>query len=129
MSRRLPPLNAVRAFEAAARYLSFSRAGEELHVTQGAVSRQIKALETYLGVPLFVRLARALELTEQGRRYLGSVREGFDRIEEATRRIVGQPDAGVLTVNVLPTLAMRWLIPRLPRFTAAHAGIEVRMIT
>lgn len=129
MARKLPSLNAVRTFEAAARHMSFSRAADELCVTQGAVSRQVKALETYLGVSLFVRLTRAVQLTEHGRQYLAIVRETFDRLEEATSRIVGQPESGVLTVNVLPTLAMRWLIPRLPRFTAAYPGIEVRMIT
>lgn len=129
MSRRLPSLNALRAFEAAARHLSFSRAAEELHVTQGAISRQIRALETYLGVPLFRRLTRALQLTEHGEQYLPAMRDAFDRMEQATLRIVSSREGGILTVSVLPTLAMRWLIPRLPRFTEAHPDIEVRMIT
>jgi LysR family glycine cleavage system transcriptional activator len=129
MSRKIPSLNAIRAFEAAARLMSFSRAGQELRVTQGAISRQIKTLEIYLGVPLFIRLTRAIELTEHGRLYLAATRDALDRIEETTLRIISQPGAGVLTVNVLPTLAMRWLIPRLPGFTGAHPGIEVRMIT
>lgn len=129
MSRRIPPLNAVRAFESAARQMSFSRAGQELRVTQGAISRQIKSLEIYLGVPLFIRLTRALELTEHGRLYLAAAREALDRIEDTTLRIIAAPGGGVLTVNVLPTFAMRWLIPRLTGFTGAHPGIEVRMIT
>jgi LysR family transcriptional regulator, glycine cleavage system transcriptional activator len=129
MSRRLPSLNALRAFEAAARHLSFSRAAEELHVTQGAVSRQINGLESHLGVPLFKRLTRALELTEHGQEYLPATRDAFDRIEQATLRLMHRQSDQVLIVSVLPTFAMRWLIPRLSDFTAVHPGIEVRMIT
>lgn len=129
MSRRLPSLNALRAFEAAARHLSFSRAADELCVTQSAISRQIKALETYLGVPLFRRLTRVVELTDAGKEYLPITRDAFDRIEQATLRLMEYSHRDVLTISVLPTLAMRWLIPRLPHFTAAHPDIEVRMIT
>ena len=126
--RRLPNLNALRAFEAAARRSSISLAADELCVTQSAVSRQIKALETDLGVLLFVRLTRAIHLTEQGRDYLPVVRDAFDRIEQATQRLRVNSDRKVLTVNVLPTFAMEYLIPRLMRFNAEHPNIEVRIV-
>jgi LysR family glycine cleavage system transcriptional activator len=129
MSRRLPSLNALRAFEAAARHLSFSRAAAELRVTQGAVSRQVKALETDLGVPLFKRLVRALELTEHGRDLLPTMRDVFDRVEQAATRLRSRRASRVLTANVLPTFAMRWLIPRLPHFATLHPDIEVHMVT
>lgn len=129
MPRNLPPLNALRAFEAAARYLSFTRAGEELNVTQGAVSRQVKALEEFLEVKLFRRMNRALLLTEEGQVYLPAVREALDRIDAATTRIRGRRGQGLLTVRLLPTFAMRWLIPRLHRFQDAYPGVEVRITT
>ena len=129
MSRTLPSLKALRAFEAAARHLSFSRAADELGVTQGAVSRQIKALEEYLGVVLFRRLTRALDLTEAGREYHLSMRDAFDRMERATLHIANRGERQVLTVSVLPTFAMRWLMPRLSSFIEAHPTIEVRFIT
>lgn len=126
--RRLPNLNALRAFEAAARRLSISLAADELCVTQSAVSRQIKALEGELGVLLFVRLTRAIQLTEQGRDYLLVVRDTFDRIEQATKRLRVNSERKVLTVSVLPTFAMEYLIPRLMRFNAEHPNIEVRIV-
>ncbi len=128
MSRQLPSLNALRVFEAAARHLSFSRAAEELGVTQGAVSRQIKTLEEHLGVKLFRRLTRALELTEAGREYLPAMREAFDRMEQATQGLMRRRYRDVLTVSVLPTFAIRWLIPRLGSFTEMNPSIEVRMV-
>lgn len=129
MPRRLPSLNALRAFESAGRHLSFSRAADELCVTQGAVSRQIKALEDMLGFPLFQRMTRAIELTDRGREYLPAVCEAFDRLEQATIRLSKKDNHSIITVNVLPTFAMRWLIPRMPSFVARHPNIEVRMIT
>lgn len=129
MPRRLPNLNALRSFEAAARHLSFSRAADELCVTQGAISRQIKSLETELGVPLFKRLTRAVELTEHGRGYLPVARDAFDKLEMATLRLKEAAKRDVLTISVLPTFAMRWLIPRLPTFMASNPDIELRMIT
>lgn len=129
MPRRLPSLNALRAFESAGRLLSFSRAADELCVTQGAISRQIKSLEDMLGFPLFHRMTRAIELTDRGREYLPAVCEAFDRLEQATIRLSKKENHSILTVNVLPTFAMRWLIPRLPSFVARHPNIEVRMIT
>jgi LysR family glycine cleavage system transcriptional activator len=129
MSRRLPNLNALRAFEAAARLMSFKQAAEELCVTQGAISRHVKALESYLGVLLFRRMTRAVELTDEGREYLPVAKDAFDRIEQASARLKRGSQKGVLTVSVLPTFAMRWLIPRLSRFTSSHPDTEVRMIT
>lgn len=127
MARRLPPLNAVRAFEAAARHLSFTKAAEELHVTQAAISHQVKALEEYLGLKLFRRLNRALVLTEEGQTYLPPVKRIFDQLYEATRRLAENEARGKLTVSVLPSLAARWLVPRLGRFREAHPDIDVRV--
>ncbi len=127
MARRLPPLNALRAFEAAARNLSFTEAAAELFVTQGAISRQIKALEDHYGFPLFRRGHRQVALTEQGRLLLPAVTEALDRIARVSERLVGQERE--LKVKVLPTMAVRWVIPRLHRFQAAHPEIEVRLTT
>jgi LysR family transcriptional regulator, glycine cleavage system transcriptional activator len=127
MSRRLPPLNALRAFEAAARHLSFTRAAQELHVTQTAVSHQIKALEERLGVRLFRRLPRGLLLTEEAQRLLPPVRDAFDQIAAATERLVAVGSGGRLTVSVLPSFAAKWLVPRLGRFRAAHPDLDLRI--
>jgi LysR family glycine cleavage system transcriptional activator len=129
MRRKLPPLGALRAFEATARHLSFTVAGDELGVTQGAVSRQVKALESHLGLRLFRRMTRAIALTDEGRGYFNTLGGAFDRIEAATADAMRQNVRGVLTINVLPSFAMRWLIPRLPDFTAVEPNIEVRMVT
>jgi LysR family glycine cleavage system transcriptional activator len=126
LSYRLPPLAALRAFESAARHLSFKKAAEELHVTPAAVSQQIKALESYLGVSLFRRLTRALEMTPRGIAMLPDIRTGFDFLAAAVETTrVGGNDA--LTVNAPPSFASRWLVPRLPRFSAAHPEIELRL--
>ena len=103
MARALPNLNALRAFEAAARHQSFSRAARELLVTQGAVSRQVKVLETSLGTALFLRRGRLVELTESGRDYLGAAHNAFDLIEQASRRISESTRRTILTASVLPT--------------------------
>ncbi len=129
MSRRLPPLNALRAFEAAARHLSFTRAADELHVTQTAISHQIKALEERLGVRLFRRLPRGLLLTEEAQRYLPPVRDAFDRIAAATAQLAAGGASGRLTVSVLPSFAAKWLVPRLGRFRAAHPDLDLRIST
>jgi LysR family glycine cleavage system transcriptional activator len=129
MRRKLPPLGALRAFEATARHLSFTLAGDELGVTQGAVSRQVKALESHLGLRLFRRMTRAIALTDEGRHYFNGLGAAFDRIEAATADALRQNVGGVLTINVLPTFAMRWLIPRLPHFNQVEPTIEVRMVT
>ncbi len=125
MARRLPPLNALRAFEAAARHLSFTRAAGELNVTQAAISHQVKALEAGLGVTLFRRLNRRLLLTDAGQAYLPDVRDSFDRLAEATERLTARDRAGVLTVSVLPSFAARWLVPRLSAFREAYPDIDV----
>ncbi len=125
MSRRLPPLKALRAFESAARHLSFTKAAEELFVTQAAISHQVKALEDHLGLPLFRRLNRRLILTEAGQRYLPTLRDAFDAIDQATGRLKKEDDSGALRVTVIPSLAAKWLLPRLMHFRELHPGIDV----
>jgi LysR family glycine cleavage system transcriptional activator len=129
MKSRLPPLHALRAFEAAARHLSFKKAAEELHVTPAAVSQQIKALEAHLGVALFRRLTRALELTDAGQAMLPKLQEGFDSLAAAVERTRRHAGGGVLSVCAPPSFAARWLMPRLQVFTTAHADIELRLAT
>ena len=127
MARLLPSLNALRAFEAAARHLSFTRAARELHVTHSAVSHQVKALEEFLGLRLFDRLTRAVRLTRAGQAYLPVLRDAFDRIADVTERLRGEEITGPLTVSVTPAFAARWLVPRLSRFYDAHPEIDVRL--
>lgn len=127
MPRTLPPLNALRAFESAARHLSFTLAAEELHVTQAAISHQIKALEAHLGVALFRRLPRRLLLTEEGQTLLPEITAGFDRLADAVGRLTQPRQGGTLSVTLLTTFALGWLVPRLPRFQALHPGIDVRL--
>ena len=127
MARRLPSLNALRAFEAAARHLSFTRAAHELNVTQAAISHQVKALEERLGVRLFRRLNRALLLTDAGQGYLPPLREAFDRLAEATDRVAARDAGGALTVSVLPSFAAKWLVPRLGRFREVCPDVDVRI--
>ncbi|HTZ79838.1 MAG TPA: transcriptional regulator GcvA [Stellaceae bacterium] len=126
--RRQPPLDSLRAFEAAARRLSFTEAAEELHVTQGAVSQRIKSLEHDLHVPLFRRLTRSLELTPWGERLFRGIRPGLDRIANALAEFDVQSETGALTVSVLPSFARLWLMPRLPRFRALHPEIDVQVL-
>ena len=125
-SRSLPPLNALRAFEAAGRRLSFRAAAEELGVTQGAVAQQVRALEDRLGLPLFRRLPRGLALTPQGAAYLADASRAFDMLAEATTRLVSRP--GTVTISTTPTVATRLLIPHLADFHAALPGIELRTV-
>ncbi len=127
MSSRLPPLNALRAFEAAARHLSVKKAAIELNVTPAAVSHQIRLLEDYLGVQLFHRYNRALELTDAARASLPKLREGFDCLVQAVERLRSHVSGGVLTVSAAPSFAARWLMPRLHRFIAAHPEVDVRV--
>ncbi len=129
MSRRLPPLNAVRAFEAAARHESFAAAASELSVTASAVSQQVKALEEILERPLFRRHARGLVLTEAGRRYLPALSDALDRIADATRRVREPVDERVLTVTALGSFGAQWLVPRLPDFAERAPEIDVRLST
>lgn len=124
---QLPNLNALRAFESAGRNLSFTRAAEELNVTQAAISHQIKTLEQQLGFRLFRRIHRGLRLTEAGQAYLPEVRQAFERLEVATERLVTNDATGVLTVSVLPSFAAKWLVPRLMQFQAKHPDIDVRV--
>ena len=121
----LPSLNALRAFEAAARHLSLTRAGRELHVTQSAVSHQVRHLEEELATELFERRPRALRLTAAGEKLAFAAREAFARIAEAAQRIDAR--AARLSVSVLPSFAARWLLPRLKRFRAASPRIDLRI--
>ena len=126
---RLPSLNGLRAFEAAARHLSFTNAATELNVTQTAISHQIRRLEEELGVRLFVRQNRALALTPQATEYLPGVRAAFNDLRFATDRLLRKDNENVLTVSTLASLAAKWLLPRLPAFQEAHPGIDVRITT
>ncbi len=127
MSQRLPPLNALKAFEAAARHLSVKKAAVELNVTPAAVSHQIRALEENLGIQLFHRYNRALELTEAARASLPKMREGFDCLAQAVERLRTHHSPSMLTVSAAPSFAARWLMPRLHRFLVAHPEIDVRV--
>ena len=118
MARTLPPLNGLRAFEAAARHLSFKRAAEELHVTPAASSQQVQGLEQFAGVKLFQRLARGLRLTDAGQAALPAVRDGFDLLARGYQRMQAQEESGIVTVSVAPSFGAKWLVPRLDRFYA-----------
>ncbi|MES2187046.1 MAG: transcriptional regulator GcvA [Pseudomonadota bacterium] len=128
MPRPIPPLNPLRAFEVAARHLSFTRAAEELFVTPSAVSHQIKTLEENLGIALFTRDSKALTLTVAGKAYLPGVQEAFKQLVYATHQLqsLGAP---ALKINMPPTFAMKWLIPRLGHFLAAHPDIDLKVST
>ncbi|MBU6456245.1 MAG: transcriptional regulator GcvA [Bradyrhizobium sp.] len=129
MASRLPSLNGLRAFEAAARHLSFTNAATELNVTQTAISHQIRRLEEELGIRLFVRQNRALALTPQARDYLPGVRAAFNDLRLATDRLLRKDDDHVLTISTLASLAAKWLLPRMSTFQEAHPGIDVRITT
>ena len=126
---RLPPLNALRAFEATARHLSVKNAADELCVTPGAVSQLLKSLELHLGVTLFRRVNRGIFLTSAGQDYLPPVRNAFRQIADATRRIAAPADTGMLTVSVTPSFAAAWLVPRLQGFQDVHPGIDLQVTT
>lgn len=123
------PLNALRAFESAARHLSFTRAAEELHVTQAAVSQQVRQLEERLGCVLFKRLPRGLGITDEGRALLPVVSDAFHRIETVLRQFDGGHFREVLTIGVVGTFAIGWLMPRLRRFREVHPFVELRLST
>ena len=129
MSSRLPSLNGLRAFEAAARHLSFTNAATELNVTQTAISHQIRRLEEELGVRLFVRQNRSLTLTAEAREYLPGIRAAFNDLRLATDRLKRKDNDHVLTVSTLASLAAKWLLPRLSNFQQTHPGIDVRITT
>lgn len=127
MGEALPPLNALRAFEAAARHGSMSLAAEELHVTAGAVSQQVKELERHFGTPLFTRKPRRIVLTEQGARLFPAVRSAFRILREASAKVRARPGMAMLTVTCTSGFASQWLLPRLARFETLHPTVEVRI--
>jgi LysR family transcriptional regulator, glycine cleavage system transcriptional activator len=129
MTARLPSLNGLRAFEAAARHLSFTNAATELNVTQTAISHQIRRLEQELGIRLFVRQNRSLVLTAEARDYLPGVRAAFNDLRLATDRLLRKDNDHVLTISTLASMAAKWLLPRLSAFQEAHPGIDVRITT
>lgn len=127
MRRRLPSLNGLKAFEATARHESFTKAAHELCVTQGAVSQQVKGLETELGVRLFRRERQRLIITDAGRSYLEVVRDAFDRLGMGTERLLQRQKSGALTITTSPNFAAKWLVHRLGRFSEAHPEIDLRV--
>jgi LysR family glycine cleavage system transcriptional activator len=129
MPRRLPPLNALRAFETAARLGSFTAAANELHVTHGAISRQVRAFEDWMDLALFERSNRKVTLTGQGRTYFAEIGTAFDRTAAAPERQYQRGPARLLRVHALDTFSMRWLIPRLARFASQYPSIELKLTT
>ncbi|WP_440873783.1 transcriptional regulator GcvA [Thalassotalea sp. PLHSN55] len=127
MANRLPPLNALRAFEASARQLSFTRAAEELFVTQAAISHQIKSLEEHLGIKLFMRKNRSLLLTEEGQSYYLDIKDIFNALHDATEKLLARGAKGAITVSLQPSFAIQWLVPRLNAFSQLHPEIDVRI--
>lgn len=125
-ANRLPPLNALRAFEASARHLNFRLAAEELGVTQSAVAQHVRALEVEVGIKLFDRLPRSISLTAPGRSYAAQLRRAFELMTDATAALRPEPER--LTISVTPTFASKWLLPRLPAFAEAYPDIELRIL-
>lgn len=129
MRRHLPPFAAIRAFEAAARHQSFKSAAEELHLTQSAISHQVKGLEEFLGVTLFDRTGHGVELTSCGADYVVEVSSILDRLSTSTERLAGVTEAGTLKVCATPGFASRWLMPRLACLATAHSDLDVQITT
>lgn len=127
--RKLPPLPAIRSFEAAARHRSFTLAADELNVTQGAVSLQVRKLEEFLGKKLFLRLTRRVELTDDGMEYYSVCRAILQDLEHATERLLARNGHDTLTVSTIPTISVLWLMPRLADFASHHPHIEVRVVS
>jgi len=125
--KQVPPLRALKAFEAASRYLSFTKAAEELHVTQAAISHQIKNLEEMTGVSLFKRYNRSLKMTAEGKLYLMSIRDALESLEKATRQLKNRDSSGTLNISVLPSFATKWLSRRIWKFQEKHPEIDVRI--
>lgn len=125
--KNIPPLRAIKAFEASARLLSFTQAAEELHVTQAAISHQIKNLESMVGVQLFERFNRSLKLTFEGRLYLISIRNGLESLENATRQLIHRDTSGTLNISVLPSFATKWLSKRIWKFQQQNKSLDVRI--
>ncbi len=124
--RRLPPLNALRSFESAARNQSFNEAAEELCVTPSAISHQVKSLEEFLGLKLFRRERRQVSLTAAGERYLPSIQLALDEVESATRRLMTSPNLSAVNISVAPAFLSRWLVPRISRFQEQYPDVELR---
>lgn len=127
--RKLPPLNAVRAFEAAARHISFTKAAKELFVTHGAVSKQVASLETWLGTSLFNRAQSQLSLTDAGKTFLAAVTPALDRISITSMQLLEHTEPTALRISAPPTFTMRWLIPRISAFQRKRGGVEVKLTT
>ncbi|MFT5758188.1 MAG: LysR family glycine cleavage system transcriptional activator [Alteromonadaceae bacterium] len=127
MASRLPPLKALRAFEASARQLSFTKAAEELFVTQAAISHQIKSLEEFLGIKLFMRKNRSLLLSEEGQSYYLDIKDVFNLLHDATEKLLARGAKGAITVSLQPSFAIQWLVPRLNAFNLLHPDIDVRI--
>lgn len=127
MVARLPSLNGLKAFECAARHMSFTKAAEELNVTQTAISHQIRRLEEELGVSLFLRLKDGLALTEDGQAYWPGIRSAFQELRYSTQALLESRHNSVLTINTLVSVASKWLLPRLPSFQQAFPAIDVRI--
>ncbi len=125
----LPPLNWLRAFEAAARHLSFTNAAHELNLTQAAISKQVKLLELHLRQQLFVRLPRSLALTKSGEAYVPKVKDAFDRLSLGTQEVFGRQRGSVITVRCAVSFAVNWLAPRLPGFMAKHPKARIRLVS
>ncbi|WP_108882458.1 LysR substrate-binding domain-containing protein [Anderseniella sp. Alg231-50] len=123
---RLPPLNALKAFEASGRHLNFRLAAEEIGVTQGAVAQHVRALEADFQVKLFERLARGLALTDEGRKYHAPIQRAFELIRDASDEL--RPQQGVVTISVTPSFATKWLVPRLAQFTASNPDLNVQIV-
>lgn len=127
MIRRLPPLNALRSFESAARHGSFNKAADELFVTPSAISHQIKTLEEFLGNPLFRREKRKVMLTSAGEKYLSSIEHALDEIDIATRRLLTSPNVGSVNISVAPAFLTRWLVPKMRDFQEQYPDVELRL--
>ncbi len=125
--QHIPPLRSLKAFEASARYMSFTKAAEELFVTQAAISHQIKALEELLGTSLFERHNRSLSLTRDGKIYLHQVRDVLEKLEQASRTLIQRHRSNAITISVLPSLATKWLVKRLWKFQQQHPDIDIRV--
>ena len=122
----IPPLNALRAFDAAGRHLNFRVAAEELNVTQGAVAQQVRALEKHLGVVLFERRPKGVALTQVGHEYHTNIAGAFDQMRQATAKV--RPSPQKVIISVTPTFASKWLIPHLPSFSARHPDVDLRVL-
>ena len=129
MTRRLPPLNAIRAFDSSAKYENFTKAAAELHVTPSAISRHVTLLESRLGVKLFSRRQRRISLTDKGRSYAAAVKLVFDQLESATRQISDRSAERELRIKLLPTVALRWFLPRVVQFQANHPEFMIQVST